>query len=809
MASDNNNEQVTVVTIGGKDSYLTSSSVYAVANNFATTKIDSSALSKLSSTQIQTQNPNPNPNPNQNSKFLTKEESRASLLVLLNKLIRTSINIRPDIPRLILHTLDNNVEEEDKLDWGSVSSFLDGLRFEDRCLTDGELYVLENSFVGLEGICAILDHSSLALAVIADGIAALSCEALGVNIKGLDKFMDSGDGLSDKDVCGVASDLKVLLVNSKLVGKVEEMNVVSKIPAVHGSLREAVRLLHAGMRGGLNSSVPSEDALGRKVSSLASSLLLLGKSSWGRGKLICELISDEGLRSNVLKMFEGSVKNLNDVYRNLDELFGVDYTSYFHEVYSLLVKVREIVAWEGGLALFVLEKIDPREKPVGVSVVSSSIQVNKKSDKKKKGKLGKGTGQIRETIMNRLKNNGDEAVDDSQTLIEWARDLFLFFSPSPSLDVFLKTLKGIVDSNESTRLPKLPKGTRDFAKEQMAIRQRAFSIIQNVFEKHGATALDTPVFEMRETLMGKYGEDSKLIYDLADQIKLNHRKLLDGMLEICGVPPEKFRTICSSIDKLDKLSFEQISIEMVETKGLTVEIAESIGKFVKKRGPPLEILSDLKQEGSPFLKKEGSTAALNDLEILFRALETSGSLHRVVFDLSLARGLDYYTGVIFEAVFKGSTQARLFRAFFLSILEAALIQKLLFEEPVQQGSNLKGLLYPRPQKTHGSLFVVRKAVRAMKTQVLVGIVGDDLPRAAELASELWRSNLKAEFMVNKKVKKLIDRAVDSNIPWMVIEGDEEKNGGVVTLKDVEKKTDKKIATGTMVEELTERLKNTS
>jgi histidyl-tRNA synthetase len=35
---------------------------------------------------------------------------------------------------------------------------------------------------------------------------------------------------------------------------------------------------------------------------------------------------------------------------------------------------------------------------------------------------------------------------------------------------------------------------------------------------HGATVLDTPVFELRETLMGKYGEDSKLIYDLADQV---------------------------------------------------------------------------------------------------------------------------------------------------------------------------------------------------------------------------------------------------------------------------------------------------
>ena len=51
---------------------------------------------------------------------------------------------------------------------------------------------------------------------------------------------------------------------------------------------------------------------------------------------------------------------------------------------------------------------------------------------------------------------------------------------------------------------------------QMAIREKAFNAIKNVFKKHGATEIDTPVFELKETLMGKYGEESKLIYDLED-----------------------------------------------------------------------------------------------------------------------------------------------------------------------------------------------------------------------------------------------------------------------------------------------------
>lgn len=49
------------------------------------------------------------------------------------------------------------------------------------------------------------------------------------------------------------------------------------------------------------------------------------------------------------------------------------------------------------------------------------------------------------------------------------------------------------------------------------MRDSIFTKVTDVFKRHGATSLDTPVFELREILAGKYGEDSKLIYDLADQ----------------------------------------------------------------------------------------------------------------------------------------------------------------------------------------------------------------------------------------------------------------------------------------------------
>ena len=92
---------------------------------------------------------------------------------------------------------------------------------------------------------------------------------------------------------------------------------------------------------------------------------------------------------------------------------------------------------------------------------------------------------------------------------------------------------------------------------------------------------------------------------------------------------------------------------------MTLETADKIGEFVKRKGAPFEVLQCLKEQGSPFLEHAESLAALTELEILFKALEKSNSIEKIVFDLSLARGLDYYTGVIFEAVFRGATQVNL------------------------------------------------------------------------------------------------------------------------------------------------------
>ncbi|KAK2965455.1 hypothetical protein RJ640_008249 [Escallonia rubra] len=727
----------------------------------------------------------------------------------------------------------------------------------------------------LKDICTVLDQRLTALSAVADAVAALSCEALKADVTAAFAWVStvSADGSSsDKDVVAVASDFKVLLKDSKLTVKqlLHDNPSITFIPAFHGHLRSVARSVRLELKS--SSARTWSMKLAAVVSSLELPLLNVGEASLGRAKL-CLLASSllEGFKSKAagwpdLDAIQDIVKSSRAAH------LRKDYIKTVNDVCDLCDLVRKILSWEALTAFVSLEGSELLEKSRGTFKAEGSednAKPDKKREKEKKKKvMGKGTSVLIEFIKEKLQTETTEGVDISTSVEKWAQGFLSLFDPNdPRFESLLDKVKEIVDSNESRRLPKLPKGTRDFAKEQMAVRDKAFKTITDVFKRHGAMALDTPAFELRETLMGKYGEDSKLVYDLADQggelcslrydltvpfaryvamngitsmkryqigkvhrrdnpskgryrefyqcdfdiagdyktvapdsevvkiltelldelnigdyeIKLNHRKLLDGILNFCGVPTEKFKTICSSIDKLDKLSFEQIKREMVDEKGLDVETADKIGTFVKQRGRPLELLAELKQGGSKFLEEDPALSALNEMDMLFKCLESAGCIDKVVLDLSLARGLDYYTGVIFEAVFKGATQVG-------SIAAGGRYDDLIgmfgTKKVPAVGVSLGiervfTIMEQQLQKDQN------QAIRATETQIQVSVLNDDLlPLAFKLASACWNARISAECMVTKNLRKHISRAIELRIPFMVIVGGNEIEKGVVKLKDV-------------------------
>lgn len=135
-------------------------------------------------------------------------------------------------------------------------------------------------------------------------------------------------------------------------------------------------------------------------------------------------------------------------------------------------------------------------------------------------------------------------------------------------------------------------------------------------------------------------------------IKVNHRGILDGIFEVCGVPKDKLRTISSAVDKLDKSPWEDVRKEMTDEKGLEGEIADRIWGYVQQKGGR-EVLEELRSDDK-LRENKLMLKGMNDMDLLFSYLDAFGVLDKTEFNLSLARGLDYYTGLIYEVVTEGS-----------------------------------------------------------------------------------------------------------------------------------------------------------
>lgn len=130
-------------------------------------------------------------------------------------------------------------------------------------------------------------------------------------------------------------------------------------------------------------------------------------------------------------------------------------------------------------------------------------------------------------------------------------------------------------------------------------------------------------------------------------IKINNRKILFGIVELSGVDSSLDADVCRSIDKLDKIGMEGVEAELIE-RGISQESVERIKSFIKIKGTPQEVVL---QAHTLFQGSEQAIAGVDELSRIRKYLEFMGVPEgNIQIDLSLARGLDYYTGPIFETV---------------------------------------------------------------------------------------------------------------------------------------------------------------
>lgn len=486
---------------------------------------------------------------------------------------------------------------------------------------------------------------------------------------------------------------------------------------------------------------------------------------------------------------------------------------------------------------------------------------------------GTGTSQFRKYIMDKC--NDSKVNRDSVASI-----VNLYDTKEGSVAYFCSNLIAQLFAGGDRRKPRIAKGARDFTPDQMRIRDQVFSTIKRVFKRHGGVEIDTPVFELKDVLTGKYGEDSKLIFDLADQgedilalrydltvpfarflalnsvgnikryhiakvyrrdepqvkrgryrefyqcdfdiagsytpmvpdaevitvateilselpigpflVKLNHRRLLDAIFEISGVPADKFRPICSAVDKLDKVSWEDVRKEMIEEKELPAVVADRIGEFVLNSGSPRDLWTKL-SSSKIFGDHEGAASAMSDLNMLFDYLTAMGSIDYISFDLSLARGLDYYTGVIYEIVLTdGASQVGSISAGGRYDNLVGMFSVSGIQTPcVGVSIGVERVFTIIEQKAHAM-----NVLQASTIQVYIASIGSGLiPERMKIAKVLWQANFATEYSTkeNPKLKPQMDEVLERCIPYMVVFGKDELVKGTVKIKNMIAHTEEEVA----------------
>lgn len=297
-------------------------------------------------------------------------------------------------------------------------------------------------------------------------------------------------------------------------------------------------------------------------------------------------------------------------------------------------------------------------------------------------------------------------------------------------------------------------------------------------------------------------------------VKLNHRRLLDAVFEVAGVPPASFRAACSAVDKLDKEPWSEVYRELTEDKGLPPSVADAVGALVRLRAPAgdpdalLAVLGDPAGPHAALAAHAGARAALDELATLFGYLRSMGALPRVSLDLSLARGLDYYTGVIYEAVLAG---------------DAAAAHGVGSVAAGGRYDTLVGMFSGKPIPSVGLSVGVERVMaileaqqaasgggpaRASATSVMVASVGPGLlPARMALAAELWAAGLGAEFLyaASPNMPRQLEHALAGGVPLLAVVGEDELAAGTVTLKRLADRHERAVPRAQLLQAVREML----
>ncbi len=257
-------------------------------------------------------------------------------------------------------------------------------------------------------------------------------------------------------------------------------------------------------------------------------------------------------------------------------------------------------------------------------------------------------------------------------------------------------------------------------------------------------------------------------------IRINNRKILNGLFTVLGVA-DKTEDILHQIDKIDKIGAEKVIDELVES-GLERAMAEKI----------LDLLCGNESDDAALKKLEGFLGqnevfdiGYNELKDVMGYIASFGvPKNNFRIDLTIARGLDYYTGTVYETTFNKHPEIGSICSGgrYDNLAEFYTKNKL---PGVGISIGLTRLFYILWEKEY-----LNKSISYPADVMIIPMV-DDMSKAVEISSVLRASNIRTQIYVEKKkFKKMISYADALSVPYVIFLGEDEIQNNMLSVKDM-------------------------
>lgn len=283
-------------------------------------------------------------------------------------------------------------------------------------------------------------------------------------------------------------------------------------------------------------------------------------------------------------------------------------------------------------------------------------------------------------------------------------------------------------------------------------------------------------------------------------MRINSRKILSGITEIAGLSPEKEADVARGIDKLDKIGREGVRQEL-HSSGIGTEQAKKVVAVLDISGSNTEKLSKTSQI---LQSSEVGKQGIEEIKVLIDYLSMYGIPEKfVLFDLFLARGLDYYTGPIFETIISKPRIG--------SITGGGRYDRLI------------GMFSGTDQPATGCSIGLERIVTVMEelnmfpshlrtpVQVLVAVFDQEsIPYSVSIAQNLRQAGIRTELYTgNSKLRGQFGLANDKSIPLVIVAGPDEIRDRMLTLKNMDNGIQRTISLNRTIDEVIQELKNQS